>query len=354
MRLVERNYIPKDKVDGMSISTSIDLSRCRLKIIDNHISKKTIDSLWNFYGSENSILVNGPFFNMSTREPLVHMKIDGQVINKPAYQEYGIAWNEGEPPVWTILPAPYYENYFTNTVVIPNGTPRVNISSHPDADGTKQKPRYANRPAFGFSGDRFEFCIEDRVSLWGLQDKLVKRFWQRALVGDGGASVAYRDSYKRIKPGRTIPYWILITVLEDEPKGEKPMVEINAYSLKKDGSKQLTKNFKVREFACKDGTDTIFVAPALVDILQKIRDHFGKPVVINSAYRHDKYNKTIGGATYSQHLYGSAADIHIQGVDPKELYAYTDSIMKKTGGLGIYSWGIHVDVRGGVMARWNG
>ena len=57
------------------------------------------------------------------------------------------------------------------------------------------------------------------------------------------------------------------------------------YSKAKDGNKQLSTNFKVREFACKDGSDAILIDDELVKLLQKIRDHFGKPVVINSAYR---------------------------------------------------------------------
>ena len=86
---------------------------------------------------------------------------------------------------------------------------------------------------------------------------------------------------------------------------------VKVYSKAKDGSKALSKNFKVKEFACNDGSDPIFISMELVDLLQKIRDHFGKPVTINSAYRTVTKNKACGGATYSQHLYGTAADISI-------------------------------------------
>ena len=60
---------------------------------------------------------------------------------------------------------------------------------------------------------------------------------------------------------------------------------IKAYSYAKDGSKALSKNFHVREFKCKDGSDPIFIDDELVALLQKIRDHFGKAVNINSAFR---------------------------------------------------------------------
>lgn len=122
-------------------------------------------------------------------------------------------------------------------------------------------------------------------------------------------------------------------------------VTINAYSLKNDGSKVLSKNFKVREFACKDGSDPVFVAPELVEVLQKIRTHFGKAVTINSAYRTPTHNKSVGGVATSQHTYGTAADIKISGVTPKQIYDYADSILGNKGGLGLYKTFVHVDVR---------
>lgn len=34
---------------------------------------------------------------------------------------------------------------------------------------------------------------------------------------------------------------------------------LNVYSLERDGEKSLSKNFKVKEFRCKDGSDPIFI-----------------------------------------------------------------------------------------------
>ena len=130
-------------------------------------------------------------------------------------------------------------------------------------------------------------------------------------------------------------------------------IVINAYSKAKDGSKTLSTNFKVREFACSDGSDPIFIAQELVEVLQKIRTHFGKPVTINSAYRTPTKNKQVGGATYSQHLYGTAADISIKGVSPKDVAAYAETLLPNKGGIGIYSTFTHIDVRA-TKSRWKG
>lgn len=128
---------------------------------------------------------------------------------------------------------------------------------------------------------------------------------------------------------------------------------IKAYSKKKDGNSELTRNFRVKEFACSDGSDPIFIDSELVAVLQKIRDHFGKSVKITSAYRTPAKNKACGGEKYSQHLYGRAADIKISGVSPKKVAAYAETLLKNKGGIGTYATFTHVDVRA-AKARWKG
>ena len=128
---------------------------------------------------------------------------------------------------------------------------------------------------------------------------------------------------------------------------------VKAYSKAKDGTKKLTANFKVREFACSDGSDVIFISDGLVAVLQQIRSHFGKPVTINSGYRTPAQNKKVGGAAYSQHLYGTAADIQVKGVSPKLVAAYAETLLPNTGGIGVYGTFTHIDVRK-TKSRWNG
>lgn len=128
---------------------------------------------------------------------------------------------------------------------------------------------------------------------------------------------------------------------------------IKAYSKKRDGNKKLSANFRVKEFACTDGSDPIFIDTELVNVLQKIRTHFGKSVTISSAYRTPGKNKACGGTTYSQHLYGKAADIKVKGVSPKTVAAYAEKLLKDKGGIGIYGTFTHIDVRS-TKARWKG
>ena len=133
---------------------------------------------------------------------------------------------------------------------------------------------------------------------------------------------------------------------------------IKQYSLKKDGAKQLSPAFRVREFRCRDGTDTILIDEGLVVLLQCIREHFGKPVTITSGYRTAAHNRAVGGSRSSQHLLGRAADIRVQGVSVEDVAAYAESLMPDWGGVGRYpvkagratGW-VHVDTRAD-KARW--
>ena len=126
---------------------------------------------------------------------------------------------------------------------------------------------------------------------------------------------------------------------------------ISRYSRKRDGQTKLTANFKVSEFACKDGSDEILIADELPQILQKIRDKFGV-TTINSGYRTKEYNTAIGGAKASQHCLGSAADIVVTGASPLAVAWYAETLLEGRGGIGLYGGFTHVDVRA-ARARWD-
>lgn len=118
---------------------------------------------------------------------------------------------------------------------------------------------------------------------------------------------------------------------------------IKVLSLSAGPDTKLSANFRVREFACKDGSDILFVAEELVEKLQALRDSLGKPISINSAYRTQSHNKKVGGQTLSTHLAGLAADIVVSGMAPAEVAAAAETIGFR--GIGLYDTFVHVDVR---------
>ena len=145
-----------------------------------------------------------------------------------------------------------------------------------------------------------------------------------------------------------------IKTLEDVPARLRDAM-LNVYSRTRDGETLLSRSFRAKEFACKDGTDPLFVDSELVQVLQAIRDHFGAPVVITSGYRTAAHNRAVGGAVYSQHQYGRAADIRVSGVPVEQLAAYAETLLPGTGGIGRYpaKGFVHVDVRK-AKSRWAG
>lgn len=119
---------------------------------------------------------------------------------------------------------------------------------------------------------------------------------------------------------------------------------------KKGAYTKLSENFTVAEFACKGCgcCSTVKIDSDLVAYLQKIRDHFGKPVIINSGYRCPTHNKRIGGVTNSNHMKGMAADITMRGVSHAEIAKYAETLGMK--GIGLYETDkdghfVHVDTR---------
>lgn len=126
------------------------------------------------------------------------------------------------------------------------------------------------------------------------------------------------------------------------------------YSVKTDGNKQISENFKVKEFRCKDGSDKLLVDVDFVrDKLQNIREHFGTAVTINSAYRTAAWNKKQGGASKSYHLTGQAFDIVVKGHTSQEVAQYAQQIGIK--GIIQYNGFVHVDSRAVVYwAKDNG
>ena len=132
------------------------------------------------------------------------------------------------------------------------------------------------------------------------------------------------------------------------------MYDVKVYSLKAEGSRQITEHFRVYEFACSDGSDVVFVSQALVEILENIRVHFGAAVTVTSGYRTVSYNATVENSSKtSQHCNGLAADIKVAGVSPAAVADYAEQLLGSHGGVGRYGTFTHIDVRAD-KSRWKG
>ncbi len=105
-------------------------------------------------------------------------------------------------------------------------------------------------------------------------------------------------------------------------------------------------HFSVAELSCKCAgkhcQSEYFHDPSFLDALEDMREDLKAPLIINSAHRCEGWNKSVGGATRSQHL-GIAVDLSLENHDR---FAALDAA-KARGftGLGLGESFLHMDRR---------
>ena len=147
-------------------------------------------------------------------------------------------------------------------------------------------------------------------------------------------------------------------ILEVIATGEEPKESVQIDTAAPDWWKDI-RYFTRSEFRCpcgKCGGFPVEPEEKMVRTVDAIRAKLGKPIGVvdsgGSGVRCTEHNKAVGGVATSYHLKGMAADLHCTTATPAEMKKAAEAVMGNTGGIGLYSWGIHVDV--GKYSRWNG
>jgi len=127
----------------------------------------------------------------------------------------------------------------------------------------------------------------------------------------------------------------------------KDRAKVNIYN--PDGSYSITAeeelNFVLR---CRRTDDEKAIDIQLLTWMSLIYDHFGrKPLQIVSGYRNQR-------KVTSNHVKGRATDIRIEGVSPKQIRAFAQTLDRGGMGIGLYPRGqfVHIDVRSPPSYRW--
>ena len=107
--------------------------------------------------------------------------------------------------------------------------------------------------------------------------------------------------------------------------------------------------FTREEFACKCGGRYCNGYPAemqeaVVKIADAAREHFGKPAHVISGLRCQQWNAHEGGVANSQHMYGEAIDLRIDGVDSETLRQFVASQPGHRYSYRINSTNVHFDI----------
>lgn len=120
--------------------------------------------------------------------------------------------------------------------------------------------------------------------------------------------------------------------------------------------------FTREEFRCtcpRCGGFPVEMEETALRVFDEIRRRAGVPILVTEAggsgIRCKEHNAEVGGVENSEHLYGRAADLH-SPLPPAQLKRIAEQVTSEMipgrGGIGLYSWGVHVDT--GKFSRWAG
>ena len=118
---------------------------------------------------------------------------------------------------------------------------------------------------------------------------------------------------------------------------------------------ELALGVEARRFLRQHQCDT---ALEICQFLQKVRDHFQRPVVITSGHRPPGVNRSVGGASRSEHLFSEpdtgAVDFYVPGVSTFTVQGWCDQHWPYSVGYGAPKGFVHLGMRAGrPRVRWD-
>lgn len=137
-------------------------------------------------------------------------------------------------------------------------------------------------------------------------------------------------------------------ILEVIHTGEKPQAAPESGDWW-DGIKWFTRE----EFRCKCGGRFCDGFPAemkrpVVELADRVREHFGKPALVVSGLRCEIHNANEGGVWNSQHMYGEAIDLRILDVSAADLLAFVKQQPETRYAYAINDYSVHMDIQRGA------
>lgn len=123
---------------------------------------------------------------------------------------------------------------------------------------------------------------------------------------------------------------------------------------------RIVRNFSIDEMSNSMTSDQVklVITPEVIEfaqMMQHLRNYWGKPMKVNSWYRTKEFNTRIGGDVNSAHLDGIAADIALPSITDRnrnnliEVWRSICINYGVIGGVSIYSWGVHFDANKNPM-----
>lgn len=103
------------------------------------------------------------------------------------------------------------------------------------------------------------------------------------------------------------------------------------------------------EFQCQCGgkyCDGYPAEPAetLVEVAERVREHFGVPVTVSSGLRCARHNAEVGGVANSRHIIGHAMDFCVHGKTAAEVLPYVQAQPEIVYAYAINESFVHMDI----------
>lgn len=192
-----------------------------------------------------------------------------------------------------------------------------------------------------------------------IQDILITTV-DSSLIDDGLAGPKTRDALKLYQEARALPQTGRVddatwdTLMEESPNlpDRERVPEVG--TTPEDSTTVITfwpgiVYFKREEMRCKCGGRYCNGFPAepqqlLMELADRARKHFGRPAHVVSGLRCQRWNQIQGGVANSQHMYGEAMDIWIEGATSDVLYNWMKKQPEVRYCYRINSTNVHFDI----------
>lgn len=154
---------------------------------------------------------------------------------------------------------------------------------------------------------------------------------------DGSYTTCFDLVY--IDPDAAPADYVYPAALGGDPNYRRPVAYLDLEAI--DGATKIAPNFRLDELAQAFKGPYGIVQVHAVESLQALRDAAGA-LNVNSGYRSPAYNLSVGGATYSRHMYGDGFDLDPVGVTIAQL----QDLCEAEGGMLVeYETHVHCDFR---------
>lgn len=155
-----------------------------------------------------------------------------------------------------------------------------------------------------------------------------------------GADRAGQTCVEVIVPETLPSEYLYPEPLDGDPQYTAPDAFLDLVALPEDLA--VAPNFVLSELASASKGPYAVIQSAAVWHLQEVRDELG-PLIVTSGYRSPAYNASVGGVTWSRHIYGDGFDLYASQASLAEL---ADSCERSDAAyVGVYTDHIHCDWR---------